>query len=179
MIPTENGHLKIKQITCTCSICLDGNYADCHGLANHHVSHKMLHEHKPKLNCKNNVDDDSGVEEIVYPGTVLALYTDDRRDSFYMVQCVNAATILDGPKSDAWGNSFERGSHVIEGLYYNKTSRDGYRLIPYRHVLFPVLSVMYVIATTPSKNGCVILGKQTKTTIESLVREIRTANQSS
>ena len=57
------------------------------------------------------------------------------------------------------------------------TGKDGYKLIPDRPVLFPVLSTMYVIATTLSKNVGVILDKQTKSTIESLVREIRTANQ--
>jgi len=61
----------------------------------------------------------------------VAVYTADPTCEYYILKVTRSPTILETNKSDSWGNTFAKGTHVVEGLYYNKNNRSrfGYKLL--------------------------------------------------
>ena len=73
--------------------------------------------------CENNVEcidsDSDTIENIVEKGIVVTVLADDPNYEYYLQKLTTPETV-EQRFSDSWGGTFDRGSKIIRGLYYDR-----------------------------------------------------------
>ena len=62
---------------------------------------------------------------------------------FYMFKCSSKETLV-CREVDAWGASYEEGTFVLKGLYFEKINATTYKLICRRRAIAPPHSLLYI-----------------------------------
>lgn len=62
--------------------------------------------------------------DMVKENDVVAVFTNDPNCDFYLLKVISGPKILETEKSDCWGNTFQEGADVVEGLYYDRNGRS-------------------------------------------------------
>ncbi|CAG2193213.1 unnamed protein product [Mytilus edulis] len=89
-------------------------------------------------------DDDFEVVDMIRKGSLVALYTDDEGEDFYLMKAGSCQEKLKSSETDDWQGQYPEGTTVIRGLYYRKTGPLSYSLIKRKNVIVSVKSVLYV-----------------------------------
>ncbi|XP_063443026.1 uncharacterized protein LOC134723336 [Mytilus trossulus] len=88
--------------------------------------------------------DDFEVVDMIRKGSLVALYTDDEGEDFYLMKAGSCQEKLQSSETDDWQGQYPEGTTVICGLYYRKTGPLSYSLIQRKNVIVSVKSVLYV-----------------------------------
>jgi len=77
---------------------------------------------------------------------VVAVFTDDPSCDFYLLKVKRGPTVLETEKSDNWGNTFDAGADVVEGLYYDRNgiTSFAYKLVPGKIAIVYSCAVRFV-----------------------------------
>ena len=74
--------------------------------------------------CENNderVESDSEtIENIVEKGMVVAVLADNLNYEYYLQKLTTGPWTIEQIISDSWGDTFDRGSKIVRGLYYDR-----------------------------------------------------------
>jgi hypothetical protein len=146
---SHQGILNVKKLSCyTCDQCLEGKYTMCD--SEQTGGNTVIKVEKEGESVAS--DDDEGdvyrevaLHEVVRRGTLVAIYTDDETDDYYLARATKQAEILTQSETDDWGNSFPKDSVIIRSLYYSKTSDLSYNLIQKKRALLHINSLLYVV----------------------------------
>ncbi|KAJ8306857.1 hypothetical protein KUTeg_014941, partial [Tegillarca granosa] len=105
------------------------------------------------------VDEENEVEmrDLITPGCVVAVYTDDEDKDYYMIQVKAGPEILTKPVKDYWGAEFTQGQDIIRGLYYDNNTDNlfQYKLLRNKPAAIPTLSVRYILSTKTKDRFCI------------------------
>lgn len=149
----SDGLLKIRDLSCySCDTCLDGNVTLCTNRSYcGQVTQVKMVQTQTKTNetsdtCENSPD----FRSLVGKGVVVAVYTDDNDSEYYLLQVVASPFILSSFSTDQWGNSFDAGTDVLRGYYYDKVDDQRYKLLSGRIAIVPTLSIRYIVSAV----GC-------------------------
>ena len=94
---------------------------------------------------KKSTDDGTMIEDIeeienddisdhVRKGSVVAVMSESESEEFYMFKCSSKETLV-RREVDAWGASYEEGTFVLKGLYFEKINENTYKLICRRRAI--------------------------------------------
>lgn len=142
------GYITVRQTSCFCDKCFSNGIMLC-----------QCDDWRDQFVGVTGQDEASGhIRNSIDKHSLVVVYTDDPGESFYLLKAKAKATTLDKPDSDAWGSTFERGTEVVPGFYYQKCPDDdnAYTLIPRMLALVPIQSVMYVVRELTSSKRVVL-----------------------
>ncbi|CAC5360376.1 unnamed protein product [Mytilus coruscus] len=144
----------IKELSCfSCDKCASHIYDECENISNtgSFTKVKMMNE-TPRL-VNNNEDTNPEIErkessDLVSSGQVIAVYTDDPNNDYYLIKVMDCPYVLDVDTTDSWGSNSNMltGTNVISGLYYdNKTSSPlSFKLERKKKAIVLTESIVYV-----------------------------------
>ena len=126
------GKVRVSDLSCySCEKCAAGAFDSCDNMDIGGIEKTLtMFKESNKNGVQDEQEQQNDMTNIICPGTVVALYTDDPDKEYYLMS-VNEIKILESDEEDDWGNSFVRGSHVVFSHYYDKTK------IPYWYKLLP------------------------------------------
>ncbi|CAC5416032.1 unnamed protein product [Mytilus coruscus] len=79
---------------------------------------------------ENEENEQVSLQELVSVGQLVALYTNDDEEDYYMLKIEKSMETLRIDTTDSWGSLLPAGIPVFRGLYYNKTNSPfQYRLL--------------------------------------------------
>lgn len=146
--------IDVRNLSCyDCDKCIKGEMSACKNYAGPMKRIIMQHESSPITDVPNETD--TPFNELVQPGVILAVYTDDVNYSYYMVKCTGARTMIETEETDSWGNTFPPGADVVTGLYFDKVKESHlkYKLLHGKPVIIPFAAVRFVCIGLVNENN--------------------------
>ncbi|CAG2255149.1 unnamed protein product [Mytilus edulis] len=147
IISEREGLLSVRNLSCySCDSCLLNMAHSCQhtelvGLVKNIQTEK---ERGCAIVEDISPDDDFEVVDMIRKGSLVALYTDDEGEDFYLMKAGSCQEKLKSSETDDWQGQYPEGTTVIRGLYYRKTGPLSYSLIKRKNVIVSVKSVLYV-----------------------------------
>ncbi|CAG2221432.1 unnamed protein product [Mytilus edulis] len=147
IISEREGLLSVRNLSCySCDSCLLNMAHSCQhtelvGLVKNIQTEK---ERGCAIVEDISPDDDFEVVDMIRKGSLVALYTDDEGEDFYLMKAGSCREKLKSSETDDWQGQYPEGTTVIRGLYYRKTGPLSYSLIKRKNVIVSVKSVLYV-----------------------------------
>ncbi len=133
-----------------------GETAECSSYAGPVNQVKLGHESHGEEYTPYDLPNTIG--DLVQPGAVIAVYTDDAADSYYLLKCTEARHTTISEQTDNWGNTFQAGTDVFTGLYFDKQGlsvklKYMYKLLKHRYAIVPFAAVRYVCIGMDDDSG--------------------------
>ena len=112
---------------------------------------------KTEISTSATEEPDEGSEpalkDLVQMNAVVAVYTDDPGEDYYLIKTTGEPETLKQNASDVWGGNFMKNALVIRGLYYRRvTSSLRFKLISNKPVIVSLNSVLCPLDIPPSKS---------------------------
>ncbi|XP_071153191.1 uncharacterized protein [Mytilus edulis] len=121
---TSPRNVLVRDLSCyDCSNCPD-EYNACTSEAGIFRKYKLCHETELTERLIANSDENTFIE-LIQPGFILAVFTDDPGEDYYILKCLSDVKKLNQSTFDDWGNTFQAGVQLIEGLYFDKLCVNG------------------------------------------------------
>ncbi len=91
---------------------------------------------------------------------LVAVYTDDPGEDYYLLKATHDQACLDNNEGDYWGSEFREGCEVVRGFYYKQKPNQllQYKLIT-KKTLLSVNSILCVVPLTA--NNAIIIPTST------------------
>jgi hypothetical protein len=163
IISSGNSLITVRAHSCySCNMCTNGQFSKCENAAQTGKLHDVsITEDKSRT---KRVCDGNGLEpeteklqELVTEGDIVAVFTDDSDEDYYLLKVTTAAESLSQEQHDDWGNNFLRGAEVLVGLYFEKTGSLSYRLIRRKRAIVHAVAACYIIADIRDTAGLLTL----------------------
>ena len=124
----------IRDLSCYyCEDCYISKIQSCEKLEfiGNHGTVKMVEPPCEKNDERIDSDGDI-IENIVEKGMVVAVLTDDPNYDQYLLKLTTGPETIAQSFSDSWGGTFDRGSKIERGLYYDMVQNKPFlfNLIP-------------------------------------------------
>ncbi|XP_033753369.1 uncharacterized protein LOC117336823 [Pecten maximus] len=165
IITTGNPSLLfIRNLSCySCDECIEGNYGSC---VNQHVGKTTTanisreNVNDAEVDVDDTEEEPHGLLDLCQPGSILAVYTDDPNEDFYLFRAESPPEKLKRKTKDSWGATFEKGHEIIRGVYFEATNVDfRYRLLNDRHAVVPSCSVRHILMNASMTNKTLVISK--------------------
>ncbi len=148
-----SGELLIRDLSCfRCEKCVEGQYDKC---SNKHVSSRKHTFTREAVQTAEETDDERNetvMDNMIDKGSILAVYTDDPGEDYYLLNASRKPEILKRDTKDMWGTMHECGSEVVKGFYFEKINTRTNLTITYRYKLVknvvayvPLMSVKQIL----------------------------------
>ncbi|VDI00313.1 Hypothetical predicted protein [Mytilus galloprovincialis] len=128
---SAKGLINISELSCFCVNCCHHMYDQCSNSikTGGYTEWEMKREYRADAQ-ENEENEQVSLQELVSVGQLVALYTDDDEEEYYMLKVEKSMETLRIDTTDSWGSLLPAGTPVFCGLYYNKTNSPfQYRLV--------------------------------------------------
>ncbi|MES9884995.1 MAG: hypothetical protein ABW185_29480 [Sedimenticola sp.] len=115
--------------------------------------------------------DYSITHDAVRKGSLVAIFTDDPGEDYYLLKAIDESEILDRNETDSWGSAFRKENEIIRGLYYKRKPNQvlQYQIIPKK---MTIVSVNSILCTLPiNANNAITISLSTHEDLVGLVGE--------
>ncbi|CAC5397887.1 unnamed protein product [Mytilus coruscus] len=139
---SAKGLINISELSCFCVNCCHHMYDQCSNSikTGGYTEWEMKREYRADAQ-ENEENEEVSLQELVSVGRLVALYTDDDEEEYYMLKVEKSMETLRIDTTDSWGSLLPAGTPVFRGLFYNKTNSPfQYRLVN-RKAVVPAASV--------------------------------------
>lgn len=139
--------LILRDLSCyCCDNCVEKNYLDCNNkdvTSRKHAVKREFYANETEEN--DNGDGETSIENLIEKDSILALFTDDPGEEYYLLKALSPPNILKRETKDSWGALYPPGTEVIKGHYFEKIENFRYRLIKNMIAYVPLMSVKHVL----------------------------------
>ncbi|CAG2200525.1 unnamed protein product [Mytilus edulis] len=143
----------LYELSCFCVNCCHHMYDQCSNSikTGGYTEWEMMREYRADAQ-ENEENEQVSLQELVSVGQLVALYTDDDEEEYYMLKVEKSMETLCIDTTDSWGSLLLVGTPVFRGLYNNKTNSPfQYRLVN-RKAVVPAASVVYICSEVTANN---------------------------
>ncbi|CAG2215128.1 unnamed protein product [Mytilus edulis] len=163
----------LYELSCFCVNCCHHMYDQCSNSikTGGYTEWEMKREYRADAQ-ENEENEQVSLQELVSVGQLVALYTDDDEEEYYMLKVEKSMETLRIDTTDSWGSLLPAGTPVFRGLYYNKTNSPfQYRLVN-RKAVVPAASVVYICSEVTA-NNVIRITEETHLNVLECINEIK------
>ena len=124
-IISENGsgELISRDLSCyDCDKCFMGDIHNCKNIPYIGGSRKIKMQFSNITSVNEDIEEDTNSNDLISRNFVVAVLADDPEYEYYLLKVTDEPQMAKRETCDAWGCTFQPGSVVVKGYYYDRVS---------------------------------------------------------
>ena len=111
-------------------------------------------ESNDNVDTETRDSDTDTIENLVDKNMVIAVLADDPSFEYYLLKVISGPETIEQRITDEWGCTFDRGSKVVKGLYYDRLKNKPflYKLIPRKIAICYPAAVRFICVELEGEN---------------------------